>query len=300
MENSIPHVCVCICTFKRPVLLVKLLAGLAAQETGGLFTYSAVIVDNDSDESARAAAEQASRLYRFAINYTVETRQSIAMARNRAMQSSIGDFLAFIDDDEHPPADWLLRLFQTCESTRATGVLAPVRPEYEKPAPRWAVKSGLFDRPEYPTGTPLSWRDTRTGNALVRRSVLQELDPPFRPEFANGGEDQDFFRRLIERGHKFVWCNEAAVLELVPAARVSRRYMCKRALLRGQNERHQLTASSVAKSLVAVLLYALILPFLLVRGQHVFLRYLIRFCDHAGKLCAALGIHPMGGKYLSG
>ena len=300
MNTGVPHLCVCICTFKRPQLLAKLLAALENQKTDNRFTYSAVVVDNDASASARETCTQAAGKSRFAIRYAVETQQSIAMARNRAMAESVGDFLAFIDDDEYPPAEWLLLLFQTCEAAQVTGVLAPVRPDYESPPPKWAVKSGLFDRPEYPTGTPLSWRDTRTGNALVRRSVLAEIHPPFRPEFANGGEDQDFFRRLIERGHKFIWCNEAAVFELVPADRVSRRYMCRRALLRGQNERHMLNFRSVAKSMVAAFLYALVLPVLLLLGQHVFLRYLIRFCDHAGKLCAAMGINPMGTRYLSG
>lgn len=300
METVLPHLCVCICTFKRPTLLAKLLASLDAQTTAGRFTYSAVVVDNDPAASARETTEQASRSVRYPVRYVNETRQSIAMARNRAMQESCGDFLAFIDDDELPQPDWLLQLHQTCEGAGVTGVLAPVRPEYENPPPRWAVRSGLFDRPEYPTGTPLSWRDTRTGNALVRRSVLKEIDPPFRLEFANGGEDQDFFRRLIERGHRFIWCNEAPVYELVPAARVSRRYMCRRALLRGQNEKHTLTFGSVLKSLVAAPLYALMIPFLLLAGQHVALKYLIKFCDHVGKLCAVIGLRPMGGKYLSG
>lgn len=41
------HISVCICTFKRPSLLLRLLKELAGQETQGLFTYSIVVVDND-------------------------------------------------------------------------------------------------------------------------------------------------------------------------------------------------------------------------------------------------------------
>jgi glycosyltransferase involved in cell wall biosynthesis len=45
---------VCICTYKRPVLLDKLLGRLLGQETEGLFIYSIVVVDNDLSRSAEA------------------------------------------------------------------------------------------------------------------------------------------------------------------------------------------------------------------------------------------------------
>src|SRR5438105_4034195 len=83
------------------------------------------------------------------------------------------------------------------------------------------------DRPEHPTGTALSWRDARTGNVLLRRSALEGLGSPFRAEFGSGSEDQDFFRRLGQKGRKFVWCKEAIVYETVPAGRWRRGFMLK-------------------------------------------------------------------------
>ena len=38
-----PHISVCICTYKRPIPLKRLLDSLKQQETGGLFTYSVVV-----------------------------------------------------------------------------------------------------------------------------------------------------------------------------------------------------------------------------------------------------------------
>ena len=51
------HICVCICTYKRPTYLIRLLNELEKQETEGLFDYSIVIVDNDRSESAKQAVE---------------------------------------------------------------------------------------------------------------------------------------------------------------------------------------------------------------------------------------------------
>ena len=110
------HVCVCICTYRRPDLLGRLLRELARQETRDLFTYSVVVVDNDREESANPVVVAAKNDgFPVPIVYCVEAEQSIARARNRAVANARGDFIAFIDDDELPIKDWLLALFTACK-----------------------------------------------------------------------------------------------------------------------------------------------------------------------------------------
>ena len=55
MAMKAHHISVCICTFKRPELLTRLLERLENQRTDGLFTYSVVVADNDPAQSARQA-----------------------------------------------------------------------------------------------------------------------------------------------------------------------------------------------------------------------------------------------------
>src|SRR4029453_1875794 len=55
--RCIPHISVCVCTYKRPLLLRRLLKELSAQDSGGFFTFSIVVVDNDSSGSARPVAD---------------------------------------------------------------------------------------------------------------------------------------------------------------------------------------------------------------------------------------------------
>jgi hypothetical protein len=45
MLNSVDHISICICTFKRPKLLYKLLDLLPRQIIENSFTYSVVVVD---------------------------------------------------------------------------------------------------------------------------------------------------------------------------------------------------------------------------------------------------------------
>jgi hypothetical protein len=44
------------------------------------------------------------------------------------------------------------------------------------------------------------------------------------------------------------------------------------------------------KSVVAVIAYTVGLPFLLVGGYHLFVKYFIKDCDHLAKLFAHLGV----------
>jgi succinoglycan biosynthesis protein ExoM len=294
------EITICICTFRRPRLLKKLLLELAKQETSGLFDYSVVVADNDREQSARRVVEEVAGAMPMRIKYCVEMEQNIALARNKAVTNADGDFIAFIDDDEFPSKDWLLTMLKVCNERGVAGVLAPVRPFFESEPPRWLLKGRFCERPEHASGYVLSWRETRTGNVLFRRDILEGLNEPFRRELGNGGEDQEFFKRMIERGHEFIWCNEAPVYEVVPPERWKRGYMLRRALLRGQNERHLVNARAVFTSLIAVPLYTLMLPFLLLAGHHWVMRYLIRLSDHAGRLIGLMGLRPLGTKYLSG
>ena len=52
----------------------------------------------------------------------------------------MGDFLAFIDDDETASESWLVRLIETAEATEADVVLGPVQAVYDKNAPRWMAR----------------------------------------------------------------------------------------------------------------------------------------------------------------
>jgi hypothetical protein len=126
---------------------------------------------------------------------------------------------------------------------------------------------------------------------LFASRLIEGLDAPFRPQFATAGEDMDFFRRMIDKGGVFLWCPAAAVRELVPPARLSRGFLLRRALLRGSNfpKHPKGRARNIAKSLVAVPAYQLALPVLAILGQHLFLKYLIKLCDHGARLLAFSG-----------
>jgi succinoglycan biosynthesis protein ExoM len=299
MNKAAPQITICVCTYKRPDFLDRLLKGLACQETQDLFTYGIVVVDNDQRRSAEAVVSRFALATEIAVRYVIEPRQSIALARNRAVENATGDYIAFIDDDEFPISEWLLRLFKTCEDRAVDGVLGPVNPHYDVKPPQWVTAGKFHERATYPTGFIIDWRKGRTGNVLLRRHVFGEWEQPFNPAFRTG-EDQEFFHRAIEKGFAFVWCNEAVAYEVVPPIRWKRTFMLRRALLRGAMEPQtpDFGARDIAKSIVAIVVYAAALPFALVIGHGRFMSLLVRTCDHLGKLLTVLGFNPIKEQYI--
>jgi glycosyltransferase involved in cell wall biosynthesis len=300
MIPDTPHICVCICTYKRLPLLRRLLPALAAQEAGGLFTYSVVVADNDRQQSAKAVVDEWAAGSTLRVSYCLEARQNIALTRNKAIEHATGDFIAFIDDDEWPTPRWLLTLFTACRDYDVDGVLGPVKPHFDESPPRWVVAGRFYDRPTYPTGFVIDWRKGRTGNVLLKGRLFDGEKQPFRPEFLTG-EDQDFFRRMIEKGHRFIWCDEALAYETVPAIRWNRTFMLKRALLRGAVSLvHPMSRrTAIAKSMIAAPVYTVVLPFALLLGHGRFMTCLIKLCDHIGRLLAVVGIRPIRESYVT-
>jgi succinoglycan biosynthesis protein ExoM len=300
MTADSKHIVVCVCTYRRPEMLKSLLRDLRCQETGGLFLYSILIVDNDRQESARPVVDEFAADQKIGIDYYVQPERNIALARNTAIEHAAGDFIVFIDDDESPIRRWLLTLFEACVKYNVDGVLGPVHPRYTETPPKWVVEGKFYDRRTYPTGLVIDWRKGRTGNTFLKREVFAGMTMPFRPEFRTG-EDQDFFRRVIEGGHKFIWCNEAVAYEWVPPIRWDRKFLLRRALLRGHSSLEHPTsrAKDVLTSLVAAPAYAVALPFAYLMGQGIYMSLLVRFCDHLGRLLGAFGINPVKDPYVT-
>ena len=144
----VPHISVCICTFKRPRYLARLLKELRSQVTSGEFTYSVVIADNDAQGSARPLAIEFGRLGDLEVTYCVEPRQNISLTRNRAIEQAKGEYLVFIDDDEFPTPTWLRTFTRPANNTEPTE-----RSVQSSPGSKRSRLSGWFAE-DYMNGQP--------------------------------------------------------------------------------------------------------------------------------------------------
>jgi len=296
--QSNDHISVCICTFHRNAMLERLLRMLAVQETSNLFEVSVVVVDNDAAGPSRDLVLRLGEELGLNITYEVEALRAIAAVRNHAVRLAVGNFIAMIDDDEFPPPNWLITMYRAIQTFDVDGVLGPVRPFFDRQPPTWLMRGQFSGAPAYPTGTLLLWQQTYAGNALLKSTVFTTYNVCFDESYTTGGEDQVFFRSAMAAGCRFLAVEEGAVYEIVPPERWTKKYYARRALVNGFNAHRaavsqQWTMSRITtplKSVVAVCVYALVLPIAPLLGDHVFVGVLEKGGHHLSRLLATVRV----------
>lgn len=298
MNRQLPtnnHITVCICTYKRPQLLSNLLSKLQEQVIENQFTYSVVVVDNDSNLSAKDTVADWQNKSVIQIDYYSEPEQNIALARNKAVENAKGNYIAFIDDDEFPDDKWLINLLKIQFEYKCSGVLGPVKPHYLENTPRWLIKSKLCERPLLKTGKILHWDDTRAGNVLLSGDIFTDKKYQFDPQFGRtGGEDSEFFETVIKQGYVFVWCDEAIVFEVVPPERFKQSFYLKKNLriggLTGEKARNWSGRYKyLVRTIASFSIYTLILPFSIIAGRHIFIKVMTKVIYCTGWLLGFCG-----------
>jgi glycosyltransferase involved in cell wall biosynthesis len=219
-------------TFRRPDDLAAALPELVrhVEEVAGA---ELLVVDNDTGPSAAAAVGAWS--VEHPVRYVHEPRPGIAAARNRGLDESAGsELVVFIDDDERPRDGWLAALEATFRAHRCTGVAGRVLSAFETEPDTWITAGGYFDRLRHPTGTVVPV--VATNNLLVDIASLRRWGLRFDEEFGlSGGSDTVFALEVARHGGRFVWCDEAVVVDVVPPPRMTKRWVTRRAFRSGNS-----------------------------------------------------------------
>jgi succinoglycan biosynthesis protein ExoM len=238
--TALPRLTVAVLTYQRPDDLAAVLPMLVGQAGGvrDLVDARVLVVDNDPSASARAqvealAAEVETATTAVPVRYVVESTPGIASARNRALDESVdSDLLVFIDDDERPSEEWLRSLLALWAGTGAAAVVGPVRSEYEVDPEPFIVEGRFFVRRRLPTGTAVEV--AATNNLLLDLVEVRRQGLSFDVALGQlGGEDTLFTRSLVAGGGAILWCAEAVVTDVVPAHRVTRGWVVRRAYSSG-------------------------------------------------------------------
>lgn len=231
-SGPLPALTVAILTFRRPDQLAANLDAVVAgsRDAFDLAEVEILVVDNDPAASARTVCAEPRDL---PVRYVHEPRPGIAAARNRALdESSSSRLLAFIDDDEVPQQDWLVHLVRTWDTYDADAVmgrLVSVLPDDVDP---WIPASGHFFRPTYPTGTRLP--AAATFNLLLDLDTVRRAGLRFDESLAlSGGEDTIFTAGIVKAGGIIVACAESVAHDEVPADRLTRAWIRRRAFSQG-------------------------------------------------------------------
>ncbi|HEY3636580.1 MAG TPA: glycosyltransferase [Rhizomicrobium sp.] len=296
-----PRIVIAIPTFRRPQGLEHLLLALAGLKTNA--EISILVADNDEErrDGTAVVARLKSPLYPWPLEVISVPERGIAQARNRlvehALDSSDPDYIAMIDDDEWPDADWLDAFLDVARNTGADALHGAVVPEFDVKPGRWVASCRGLSPMRGRTGPARMIHGT--SNVLIRCDVLRKLERPlFDHRFAlSGGEDKDFFTRLAKTGAHFAWADAAIVHAHVPASRSNPAWALRRAFRIGNSdmrvfikyERGLLTRAKESMKIAGALLLSPIAAILLAPSARRRMAPLCKFARATGKLAALFG-----------
>ena len=167
-----------------------------------------LVVDNGSTDRTAKIVK------RYPVRYLYEQRRGVSCARNRGIEASRGEILAFTDPDCVVSTGWLHELVRAFEKEGVGAVGGGIIPYPGRtPAERYAARRRSHSQ-ERPMNHPLR-PFAMTPNVAFRREVFQQIGL-FDTRFPGGWEDADLCWRFF-RGTNFK-------LDYAPRAVVFHRY----------------------------------------------------------------------------
>ncbi|MGH7998128.1 MAG: glycosyltransferase family 2 protein, partial [Brasilonema sp.] len=210
LQSVSGSVSVVVCTRNRPEQLVRCLRSLQNLSQP---PKQIIVVDNaPSDEATRQLVTQMP-----GVQYVLESRPGLSVARNTGIRHSIGDIIAFTDDDVEVHSDWIARLQQSFENPKVMAVTGLVLPGELETEAQVAFEKGFggfnrgyrvltfdsqfFEEMRY-RGVPV-WRIGAGANMALRRKAF-ELVGYFDERLGAGAsgcsEDSEFWYRILAEG----------------------------------------------------------------------------------------------------
>ena len=233
-------------THNRAGILGKTLASLAALQLSAGIEAECVVIDNNSTDRTAAVVEECAARAPFVMRRVFEPRTGSSFARNRAVDEAAGDFILFIDDDAVADREWACEMLAAMERRGLDAACGMVLPRWELAPPRWLgpslyVRFAVHDEGAIAGSPPAAAETLRnyfSANVGFRRSCFERFGR-FREDLGVvggnpiSGEDTELFARIIARGGAMGFVPAARVLHLVPAARMNRRYLMRKAFAFG-------------------------------------------------------------------
>ena len=224
-----PLITVAIATCNRADILKRSLTCLINQKFGQAGGYEVLTIDNGSTDRT----EEVVRTFEQAngkgvqVRYIREEQKGLPFVRNTAVRECRGEWLAFFDDDQLTDPNWLETLYQTAisQDARFVGGARDLQIEVKDPLPLAKESRKLLGETSHQEAQHYHAKFLpSTGNVLIHKSIFDEVGT-FDPEVLDGGEDSDFFNRVVSKGIKGFYNPKALVHHLITANRLEADYM---------------------------------------------------------------------------
>lgn len=224
---------VALCTHNHSDRLSRTLVDLEELRSPAA-PWELLVVDNGcTDDTPRMLARRAWPRD-WQVRVVREERLGLSNARNRAVAEAHGEYIIFLDDDETPDPDWLRAYEQLILQHRPDAFGGRIRVVFEGMRPAWLTDEllgflGELNRAEEIVVLSDPQTSFYGGNFGFRRAmyeVIGEFDTMLgrKGEDNTGGEEVDFYRRLLAADAHVWWTPEAVIQHRIQAAKLKRRY----------------------------------------------------------------------------
>ena len=224
---------VALCTHDHADRLARTLADLR-QLRSPEAPWELLIVDNACSDATPSLLSREAWPIGWQVRVVREEKLGLSNARNCALREAKGEYLIFVDDDETPDPEWL-RAFDTLVRDRAPDAFGGrIEVLFEGDRPAWLTHDllgflGQLNRADTPVRLTEPGTSFHGGNFGFRRKVCETVgafDPALGRKGADntGGEEVDFYRRLLAGGFKIWWTPDAVIFHRIQAAKLQRSY----------------------------------------------------------------------------
>lgn len=224
---------VALCTHNHAGRMARTLADLPGiRAPQGAWEF--LIIDNGCRDGTAELLARHAWPAGWAVRVLREEKLGLSNARNRAIAEAQGEYVIFMDDDETADPDWLCAFERLIEGTRPDAFGGRIRVLFEDARPPWLGDEllgflGEIQRADEIAPLTGPGHSFYGGNFGIRKSVCDSIggfDAMLGRKGTDntGGEEVDFYRRLLAAGFKVWWTPEAIIHHRIQAAKLKRSY----------------------------------------------------------------------------
>ena len=229
---------ICICTYNRNPSLVKCLKSINDLLVNKKVKVKIVIVDNSINYSSFKTVKKLKKSFKYKIIQLHEKRRGVVYARNKCLHEAKKinpKFICFFDDDCIVDRFWLKNVFKVIKFTNAKIVTGPQLPLKKKSLnySKLINYSQFFEKKHKENLKRVNWA---ASNYVFLEYDIIKKHKLFFDKALNKfgiGEDQLFFLKLTNYGHKIYWSKSIKVFEDIHAHRLNLKWLIRRSFRLG-------------------------------------------------------------------
>jgi len=212
--------------------------------------YEIIVIDNGSSDNTKEVVDSLNGVYEKRIKYFYEELPGLHNGRHRGIKEARAKILTFADDDIIATSEWLESINESFASTDVVLVGGKVLPKWETSPPDWISKFWEHDERGKWLGhlSLLDFGDKKIEispyfvygcNFSIRRDILKQcggFHPDGMPQELiryRGDGETAVSRKVLDCGYNAIYAPKAKIYHLVPTARMTLEYFCRRSYNQG-------------------------------------------------------------------